>query len=107
MHSRRRPALSGPDGTFAHAGASPQPDVEHRLNRPTYALAGSHARQVSSLLDELLPAVDVVSAACKGCVSHDVNGERGYVGRANDAPDRERSAELLAAGIKLIAEQRC
>ena len=59
------------------------------------------------MLDELLPAVDVVSATCKGCVSHNVHGERAYVGRANDAPDRQRIAELLAAGIKLIAEQRC
>jgi len=50
-----------------------------------------------SLLDELLPAVDVVSAACKGCIGHNVHGERGYVSRAYDAPDRQRSAELLAA----------
>jgi len=61
----------------------------------------------SSLLDELLPAVDVVSTACQGRVGHNVHGERRYVGRANDAPDRQRSAELLAARIKLIAEQRC
>jgi hypothetical protein len=58
------------------------------------------------LPDELLPAVYVVSAGCEGGVGHNVHGERGYVGGANDAPDRQRSAELLAAGIKLIAEQR-
>ena len=59
------------------------------------------------MLDELLPAVDIVSAACKGRVGHYVHGERGYVGRPNDAPDRQRSAELFTAGLKLIAEQRC
>lgn len=59
------------------------------------------------VLDELLPAIDVVSAACKGCIGHSMHGERGYIGRADDAPDRQRTAELLAACIKLIAEERC
>ena len=36
---------------------------------------------------ELLPAVDVVGRAGEGGVGHDVNGERGDVGRSDDAPD--------------------
>jgi len=32
--------------------------------------------------DELLPAVDVVGRAREGRVGHDVNGERGDVGRS-------------------------
>ena len=37
---------------------------------------------------------------------HEVDGERGDVRRADDAPDRERRAELLAARVELVAEER-
>jgi hypothetical protein len=49
--------------------------------------------------DELLPAVDVVGRAGEGGVGHDVYGERGDVGRSDDAPDGERGAKLIAAVV--------
>ena len=64
------------------------------------------ASGTGSPLDELLPAVDVVGAACKGCIRHDVYGERSDVGRSHDASDRQRNAELLATRVQLIAEER-
>ena len=45
--------------------------------------------------DELLAAVDVVGRAGERRVGHDVHGERGDVGRSDDAPDRKRVAKLL------------
>ncbi len=56
--------------------------------------------------DELLPAVDVVGCAREGGVGHDVHGERGDVGRPDDAPDGKRGAKLIAAVFEFIAEQR-
>ena len=47
--------------------------------------------------DELLPTVDVIGRAGKGRVAHDVDGERGDVGGADDAADRERRPQLIAA----------
>ena len=55
--------------------------------------------------DELLPAVDVVGCAREGRVGHDVYGERGDVGRPDDAPDGKRGAKLIAAVFEFIAEQ--
>ena len=57
--------------------------------------------------DQLLPAVDVVGRAREGGVDHDMDGERGDVGRSDDAPDGKRGAQLIAAVFELIAEQRC
>ena len=57
-------------------------------------------------LDELLAAVDVVRCACERRVDHEVDGERGDVGRADHAPDRQRRAELFAARVQLVAEDR-
>ena len=56
--------------------------------------------------DELLAAVDVVRRPGEGGVGHEVHGERGDVGRPDDAPDRQRGAELVAARVELVAEQR-
>jgi hypothetical protein len=56
--------------------------------------------------DELLPAVDVVGCAREGRVGHDVHGERGDVGRFDDAPDGKRGAKLIAAVFEFIAEER-
>jgi hypothetical protein len=58
-----------------------------------------------SLLDELLAAVDVERGAGDRDIRHQVHGERGDVGRSDDAPDRQGAAELLAAGVELVAEQ--
>ncbi len=57
--------------------------------------------------DQLLPAVDVVGCAREGGVGHDVYGERGDVGRSDDAPDGKRGAKLIAAAFEFIAEERC
>src|SRR2546427_3471532 len=57
--------------------------------------------------EELLPAVNIVGRAGEGRVGHDVYGERGDVGRSDDAPDGKRGAKLIAAVLELIAEERC
>ena len=44
--------------------------------------------------DELLPAVDVVGRARERGVGHEMHGQRGDVGRPDDAPDRKRGAQL-------------
>ena len=54
------------------------------------------ALPVASVRDELLAAVDVVGRAGERGVRHEVDGERGDVGRSDDASDRQRRAELLA-----------
>src|SRR5215472_4265099 len=59
-----------------------------------------------SPLDELLAAVDVVGGAGNRRVRHEVNGQCGDVLRADDASDRQRRAELLAARVQLVAEER-
>ena len=56
---------------------------------------------------ELLATVDVVGRACKRGVGHDVNGERGDVGWADDAAEGERRAQFLPPGLKPVSEQRC
>jgi len=35
-----------------------------------------------------------------------VHGQRGDVGRPDDPPDRQRGAQLIAALIEIIAQQR-
>src|SRR5215469_7777734 len=57
-------------------------------------------------LDELLAAVDVDGRAGDRRVGHEVDGQCGDVGRADDAADRQCGAELLATLAELIAEQR-
>ena len=64
------------------------------------------ASLTASPLHELLAAVDVVRCSGDRCVRHEVDGDRGDVGRADHAPDRQRRAELLATRVQLIAEQR-
>ena len=54
----------------------------------------------------MLAAVDVEGCAGDRGVGHEVDGRRGDVGRPDDAADRQRGAELLAALVDLIAEQR-
>src|SRR6478736_5810150 len=53
--------------------------------------------QRCGLLDELLAAVDVIGRAREDRVGHDVYSERGDVGRADDASDRQRRAKLIAS----------
>ena len=64
-------------------------------------------RGASSLLYQLLAAVDVVGDSGDRCIHHKVDGERGDVVRPNHPPDRQRCSELLATRVQPIAEQRC
>src|SRR5215472_8901041 len=57
-------------------------------------------------VDELLAAVDVEGRAGHRGVGHEVDGQCGDVGRADDAADRQRGAELLAVLVDLVAGQR-
>ncbi len=59
-----------------------------------------------SPLDELLAAVDVEGRAGDRRVRHEVDGQCGDVGRADDASDRQRRAELFAARVQPVAEDR-
>jgi len=61
---------------------------------------------MGSPLDELLPAVDIEGRAGDRRVRHEVDGQCGDVGRADDAPDRQRRAELLATRVQLVAQDR-
>ena len=56
--------------------------------------------------EQLLAAVDVVVRTRERRVAHDMYGERGDVGRPDDAPNGERGAELMAPLLKVIAEER-
>src|SRR5262249_8684540 len=58
------------------------------------------------LRDELLPAVDVEGRTGNRGVRHEVERQHGYVSRADDAADRQRRTELLAALVQLTAEDR-
>src|SRR5262245_14061461 len=55
---------------------------------------------------ELLAAVDVICRAGERGVGHDVNGEGSNVRRCDDAPDWQLRAELVPAGVELVAEER-
>jgi hypothetical protein len=61
----------------------------------------SHFYRLSS--DELLATVDVKGGASKCAVAHDLNRQSSDVGWSDDAPDGQRSAQLLAPRINLIA----
>jgi len=67
-------------------------------------LMGKEAEWVSGV-DELLAAVDVEGGASDGGVGHDVEGEGGDVGGTDDAADGQGGAQVLAAGVELIAEE--
>jgi len=57
-------------------------------------------------LDKLLAAIDVEGRAGHGRVRHEMDGERGDVGRAHDAADWQRGTQMLATRVQLIAEDR-
>src|SRR6185312_5604066 len=54
---------------------------------------------------EPLAAVNVVRRAGYGGVRHEVEGQRGDILRSDDAPDRERRAQLVAALVEVVAEE--
>jgi hypothetical protein len=111
-------ALASVGGAFA-AGAVGETDVSLLLYPVYFCLANGamailiRRRRAAcrawpdprSGLDELLAAVDVVRRAGQSGVGHEVNGERGDVGRSDDPPDRERRPQVLAAGIEPVSEQ--
>ena len=68
--------------------------------------APSYSGPGDAHVNELLAAVDVVRRAGERGVGHDVNGERGDVGRSDDPPDRERGTQLVAPRLESVAEQR-
>src|SRR5207245_10714481 len=68
------------------------------------ALAGRSLPSASG--DQLLAAVDVVRPAGERGVGHQVHGELGDVVRADYPPDGQRGAELLAARLQVVTEQR-
>jgi hypothetical protein len=59
-----------------------------------------------SALDELLTAVDLDRGTGDRSVRHEVDGQRGDVGRGDEAPDRKRHSQLLAARRVVTAEVR-
>src|SRR5271165_7631314 len=75
---------------------TPNRRAECRLRRGTPRLS----------FDELLAAVDVEGRAGDRAVRHEVHGQGGDVGRADDAADRQRGPELLAALAGPVAVQR-
>src|SRR5215470_2715517 len=83
------------EGRRYHAAGFDGRGVEMRFRSPA-----------DSPLDELLTAVDVEGRTRDRRVRHEMDGQCGDVGRADDAPDRQRLAELLAAFLQLIAEDR-
>lgn len=102
----------GPDARVSSISSTTSPSVQ--LNRPDteglLAIAVEAAKGVSRLstspFDELLATVDVEDGASDRRVRHQADGERGDVGRANDASDRQRRTQLRAAGVESIAENR-
>ena len=75
------------------------PTTSIRSNPETWVRSCEETPPLSLALDELLPAVYVVGGACKGRVHHDVYGERGHVGWADHAGDRQSGAQLLATRV--------
>src|SRR6476659_728638 len=55
---------------------------------------GTTAPEVRTSGDELLPPVDVVGRAGERRVGHEVDGERGDVGGADDPADRQRRPQV-------------
>ncbi len=55
-------------------------------------------------LAQLLTALDVVCSP-EGDVRHEVDSKCGDVGRADDAADRQRRAELLATFVASVSEE--
>ena len=62
---------------------------------------------MGSALDELLAAIDLERRTGDGRVRHQVDGERGDVGRADHSSDRQRRLELVASCAQPIAERGC
>src|SRR4051812_39373317 len=85
---RRSPGLSGSE--LSHAVAPPSEGMWRRSNTDPLLRLGN----------ELLAAVDVVCRTGEGRVGHEVDRKGGDVGRADDAPDGERRAQLLAPRLE-------
>ena len=54
--------------------------------------------------DELLTAIDVVRCPRDSRILHQVNRQRGDIGRPDAPPDRHSSAALVKCAAKIIAE---
>ena len=102
-HGRRgRSARSRPSSSPTRSSsASGCPRRSRRRRRRS-----SHHGRSGSAGEQLLAAVDVVRRAGQRRVGHEVDREGGDVRGADDAADRERRPELLAALVELIAQDR-
>jgi len=103
-------------GLSSMACSEPVPLSARRIDSPSMVIIcgrisvltfSTCIQGVCSSGDELLPAVDVVRRAGECRVAHDVDSERGDVGGADDAADRKRRAQLIAALLESISQQRC
>ena len=101
-------------GLSGMARGEPVPLSAKRIDSPsTVAVCGRISvltfstciQGVCSSGDELLPAVDVVRRAGECRVAHNVDSERGDVGGADDAADRERRPQLIPALLEPVSEQ--
>src|SRR5215831_6726999 len=88
------------------AAVAPAATTLTKVRRFIMANSPRSGSLADSPLDELLTAVDVEGRTRDRRVRHEMDGQCGDVGRADDAPDRQRLAELLAAFLQLIAEDR-
>ena len=60
----------------------------------------------ASSSDELLAAVNVEGRAGERRIRHEVDGQCGDVGRADDTADRQCGTKLFAARVQIVAEER-
>ena len=86
------PPARGPAGSRRGSGA-------RSGTRSTRAYSTARPSAAPSS-EQLLASVDVVRGAGERGVGHQVDGQRGDVVRADDAADRQRGAQLFAAGIE-------
>src|SRR5690349_14089169 len=105
VSSRRCP---GPVGSATPASSWQRRDRAGDGPRSIQRNPGDRIRYIRSATPrgyQLLAAVDVVRGAGQRGVLHEVDGQGGDVGRPDDATDRQRRAEILAAPVEVVAEQ--
>src|SRR5215470_16885449 len=103
--SRSTPATRRPPSASAPAQCSPG-DPPPRTITSYSELMSVLISWLLSAEQQLLAAVDVVRRPRERGVDHDVYGECGNVVRLDDPADRKLRAQLLAALVELVPEQR-
>jgi hypothetical protein len=92
------------------AGGPVAPGLSRRRRRTSPSLTRSRPVLVRSLgasADELLATVDVDRGACDSGVGHEVDGKGRDILRLDDPPDGQGGAQLLAALVDVVPQQRC